>query len=548
MDALARQKRLIERLARSLQPGSGSVEHYETHISWVLVAGGYAFKFKKALKLPFLDFSTLAARRHYCQEECRLNRSLAPALYIDAVPVTGDPASPVLGGTGMPIEYAVWMRAFDQDALWSVRLARGLLDGTQVDRLAAMLAQFHQGAARAPAASPWGAAEAVTASFAATFAALDAQVGGEEGAGAHLAALRQWEAQRRPGLAALAAARKAGGMVRECHGDLHCGNILTDHGEVQAFDCIEFDEALRWIDVIDDLAFAHMDLAFRRRPDLAARLLNTYLEKTGDYPGLALLPYYRVHRALVRARVMLLRARQHAMPAAGRRACRGEARSYLGFARECARGAPGAVIAMHGFSGSGKTTVGRLLVELLGAVQLRSDAERKRLHGAAPREILYGDAATQRTYERLGELARTVAAAGWPVVVDAACLTMAQRERLRAVAAELGVPFLIVDVQAKHASMLARIAARRQAGLDASDADARVLERQLRSTQPLSRQERMHTVVVDTDAGLDPERLRRACAAALAEPGEPGPAGGPVTDAFQTTHIDPAHTTRHDRP
>ena len=519
MDALAQQEELIGRLARALQAGSGRVERFETHISWVLVAGGYAFKFKKALKLPFLDFSTLAARRHYCQEECRLNRRLAPAIYIDVLPVSGDPADPVLGGIGTPIEHAVWMRAFDQDALWSARLANGLLEGGEVDSLAAVLAQFHQRAACAPAAAAWGTPVAVTASFAATLAALEAEVEAEATAdaeGGDLAALRQWQAQRRTGFAALAAARKAAGMVRECHGDLHCSNILTTKGEVQAFDCIEFDDALRWIDVIDDLAFAHMDLAFRGRPDLAARLLNAYLERTGDYGGLALLPCYRVHRALVRASVMLLRARQQALPAPGREACRREGLSYLRYARLCTRGAPAALIAMHGFSGSGKTSVARLLVELLGAVQLRSDVERRRLRAvdaaAGAQEARYGETATRRTYERLAALARTVIAAGWPVVVDAACLMLAQRERLRAVAAGLGVPFFIVDVQAERPAMLARIAARRQAALDPSEADAAVLEGQLAGAEALSPQERTHTVVVDTGAGLDADRLRQACA------------------------------------
>lgn len=518
MDALAQQEGLVDRVARSLRAGCGSVERFETHISWVLVAGGYAFKFKKALKLPFLDYSTLAARRHFCREECRLNSRLAPALYIDALPVTGDPDNPVLGGNGAPLDYAVWMRAFDQDAVWDARLARGELDGDEVDRLAATLARFHGGAARAPAAAAWGSATAAT--FAATLSSIEADTVDDAAARADLAVVRDWEARRRPTLDAFATARKAAGMVRECHGDLHCGNILTVDGGVQAFDCIEFDDALRWIDVIDDFAFPYMDLAFRERSDLAARLLNTYLEYTGDYNGLALLPHYRVHRALVRAKVMLLRARQSAMASAAREASRAEGLSYIRFARRCARGARTAVIAMHGYSGSGKTTVARRLVELLGAVQLRSDVERKRLPcagtGAAAGEPLYGAAVTERTYARLGALARTVAAAGWPVVVDAACLMAAQRARLRAVAAGLGVPFFIVDVRAERPAMLARIAARRQAGLDASDADGAVLERQMEEAESLSRRERAHTVVVDTGAGIDPASLRRACAPVLA--------------------------------
>lgn len=529
MDALAQQQTLIDNVARSLQAAAGRVERFDTHASTVLVAGGHAFKFKKALKLPFLDFSTLAARRRCCREECRLNRRLAPALYVDAVPVAGDAANPVLGGAGPALDYVVWMHAFDQGALWSARLARGLLDGADVDRLAALLAPFHRDAARAPAARAWGSAAAVAATFAATLAELAADTAGDAAAVADLAAVRRWEARRRPAFGALVAARKAAGMVRECHGDLHCNNILTIDGAVQAFDCIEFDDALRWIDVIDDVAFACMDLACRARPDLAARLLNAYLERTGDYAGLALLPDYRVHRALVRAKVMLLRARQPGLADGVRAANRAEGHAYLRCARRCTRAVPTAVIAMHGYSGSGKTTVGRVLVELLGAVQLRSDVERKRLRPAVARASLYDAETTRRTYARLGELARIVVAAGWPVVVDAACLGAAERARLRAVADGLGVPFLIVDVRAPPERLRARIAARRQAGDDASDADAAVLERQLAGAEPLSRRERACAVVVDTGAGIDRERLRYA-----------------VTGAFQAAHVDAGHRPTHD--
>lgn len=503
MDPLAQQQALIDGVARSLRTAAGEVECFETPISRVLVAGGHAFKFKKAVTLPFVDCATLAARRRLCREEWRLNRRLAPGLYIDVVPVAGDPSRPVLGGTGPPLDYAVWMRAFDQDALWGERLARGRLEDAEVDRLAAVLARFHRDAARAPAGSAWGSAATVTATFAATLDALAADAADDVALLGDLAIVRRWAVRRRSALGALATARKAAGMVRECHGDLHCNNIVTLGDEVKAFDCIEFDAALRWIDVIDDVAFAYMDLACRGRPDLAARLLNAYLEQTGDYAGLALLPDYRVHRALVRARVMLLRAHQPGLPADVREASRAEGRSYLRCARRSTRDVPTALIAMHGYSGSGKTTVARLLVEGLGAVQLRSDVERKRLQPAAARDALYGADATCRTYARLCELARTVVAAGWTAVVDAACLMAAERARLCAVAADLGVPFLIVDVRAPPATLRARIAARRQAGLDPSDADAAVLERQMANAEPLSRSERARAVVVDTGAGID---------------------------------------------
>lgn len=518
MDMLSAQERLLKRVACILEAQAGRVERFDTHISTILVAGEYAYKFKRALRLPFLDFSTPGARRFYCEEECRLNRRLAPALYLGTVPITGDIAHPVIGGEGEALDFAVWMRAFDQGALWSARLARGLLDAGDVDLLAARLAQFHATTARAPEHTSWGTADRIGNTFGATLDALERDVVHDEG-DARAAFLRRWETEKRAALAAVFADRKSAGMVRECHGDLHCSNILSMDGAVQVFDCIEFDAGLRWIDVMDDLAFAYMDLAFHGRPDLAARLLNAYLEYGADYAGLAVFQYYEVHRALVRARVMFLRARQSGLAVAARDACRRAGMDYVGFACRCARARQPALIITHGCSGSGKTTVARMLVELLGAVQLRSDVERKRLGGVSGAKAgrdPYGEAETHETYERLAQLARGVLLAGWPVVVDASFLLAAQRARCRMLADSLGVPFHIVDLRADRAAMLARIAVRRQAGKDASEADATVLEGQLRRAQALDQHELAHTVVIDTAGAGGLAQVQAACAEAFA--------------------------------
>lgn len=510
-DRLARQAIIIDRIARHLQAYGTRVDRFDTHVSTVLVASGHAFKFKKALRLPFLDDSTLEARRFHCEEECRLNRRLAPSLYIDVVAVTGNEAHPVLGGVGAAIEYAVRMHAFGQDALWGHRIAHGLLEGAEVDELAHLLARFHMDAPRAPVDSGWGGRAAIATTFPATLAELAASAVGTDAAG--LAALRQWEAAERARLAGHFGRRKAQGMVRECHGDLHCDNVLTVDGRVQVFDYIEFDEALRWIDVMDDLAFPCMDLACRGRPDLAARLLNRYLEDTGDYQGLAVLPYYRVHRALVRAKVMLLRAGQSDAQAKVRALSRAECLRYLDFGLRSARPGQGAVLLTHGYSGSGKTTFCRFVVDILGAIQLRSDVERKRLHvGTA----LYGETATRLTYAHLRWLAGEVVAAGWPVIVDAASLTAAQRASFRTLAAEMDVPFFLFDIRASQAAMRARIRARRQGGRDVSDADVAVLDSQVAADEPPGPEEMAHAIVVDTEPGLDSARVGRACAPVLA--------------------------------
>ena len=549
MDAAARQAILIDTLASRLAAGGATLTQYETHLSRVLVTGDYAYKFKKALRLPFVDFSTLEARRFYCNEECRLNRRLAPALYIDVLPVGGSREHPLLGGAGPALEYAVRMHAFRQQDLWSARIAAGVLAEAEVDALARTLARLHREAAPAPPGSGLGSARAVAAVFEATLGELARLVG--EGAGSEsVAQLRQWQSGQQGGLAAELECRRTQGRVRECHGDLHCANILTSQDGVQVFDCIEFSDSLRWIDVMDDLAFVHMDLARRGRPDLAASLLNRYLEITGDYAGLRLLPYYRIHRALVRAKVMLLRAAQPGDPLV-RAGDRREGFACLDFARRCLDPCPVALMITHGCSGSGKTVFSRRVVPLLGALQLRSDVERKRLYGLEPnhrpdagaRAALYGSAATQRTYAHLAGLAHGVLAAGWPVVVDAAFLHATERVRFRTLAAELGVPFFIVDMRVEPATMRGRIAARERAGLDASDADLAVLEAQLRTDEPLTPLEDPHAIAVDAGPAFDAARVHAACAPVLAALAGMRHGGQAVKPVVQAARIDPDQTT-----
>jgi predicted kinase len=339
-----------------------------------------------------------------------------------------------------------------------------------------------------------------------------------------LARVRAWEAGERVRLAGVFMQRKAAGRVRECHGDLHVGNIVTSERGVEAFGCVEFSEALRWIDVMNDMASICMDLKFRRRPDLAARLLNRYLALTGDYGGLAVLQYHSVQKALVRSMVALLQG-GHAGAAAAAHARLGL--DYLAYAANGTGQARPAMLLTRGCSGSGKTSFAALVVELLGAVQLRSDVERKRLHGVAlsergggrPGLALYGAAATERTYDRLLALARLVLAAGFPVIVDASFLASAQRGKFADCAAELGIPFFIFDIHASEATMKRRIAARAGAGLDASDAGAEVLARQLARAQPLSAREQAHAIAVDVESGIDiasTEALCKPVAAAIA--------------------------------
>jgi aminoglycoside phosphotransferase family enzyme/predicted kinase len=506
---LDEQAALVSALRVALR-ARGTVELFETHISWVLVVAGDAYKIKKAVRFDFLDFSTRALRRHFCEEEVRLNRRLAPQLYLGVVAIAGTVAQPQLGGAGEPIEYAVRMRAFPQQALWSRRIAAGLLSAAEIDALARQLAAFHTGAPSAPHASTWGLPSSLRKAAEENIAEL-AQLAVDAGLGGQVAALRDWQQERLGTLGPVFAARRAAGRVRECHGDLHSANILTLDGEVAIFDCIEFDDALRWIDVLHDLAFVYMDLHQHALPRLAARLLSDYLEATGDYDGAPVLHYYEAQCALVRAKVALLRAAQLDPPAAAVE--RTEAARLLATALGAAGPPAPAIVVMHGLSGSGKSTLARQLVEVLPAVQLRSDVERKRMRGVDPftrpapgvAAALYGEASTQAVYSRLGTLAGRLTEGGISVVIDACSLKRSERDGFRALAAALAVPLLFVAVDADEATLRARIRERERAARDPSDADAAVLDQQLRWREPLAGDELACTVRVDSEAAFDPQ-------------------------------------------
>jgi aminoglycoside phosphotransferase family enzyme/predicted kinase len=507
-DPLARQAMLVAALLSRLRAGGAPTDLYETHISWVLVQGPDAWKIKKALRLDFLDFSTLALRRHWCEEEVRLNAALAPGLYLGTVAVTGTPAEPQLGGEGEPIEAAVHMRAFPPQALWSERIALGLLGQGDVDELAALLAGFHFRARRAPPGSPWGTAPAIASAGERNMDELAALVG-KAALSADLAGLRTWRAAEARRLATCFDERKRIGAVRQCHGDLHCDNLLTFEGRVMAFDCIEFDESLRWLDVMHDLAFALMDLRRRGQAGLAARLLNSYLEHSGDYEGLAVMRYYMTECALVRAKIAVLRQHDDAGTQDG--AIEDQASSYIATAWQTARPLKPALVVMHGLSGSGKSTVARRLVELFGAVQVRSDVERRRTPGVNPAQ--YDRHTSNAVYKRLRAVAGNIIAAGFPALIDAANLRQSERDACRRLAKVLGIPWMIVDVRASLQTMRERIEHRRADGTDPSDADLAVLEMQRRQAEQLTAQELARTVIIDTGQPLADRTLREGVSA-----------------------------------
>lgn len=498
------------------------VQRLETHISYIFLAGPYAYKVKKAVALGFLDFRTLQSRRHYCAEELRLNRRLAPTLYLDIVAITGSPERPVIEGGGPAIEYAVKMRRFSQEQLLDALLARRQLSPAHIDQLAAVLADFHTRADIASAADAFGTPAAISQPALENFAPLRAALADAEDLPG-LDVLERWTADQCQALDAVIRERKQAGFVRECHGDFHLGNIALVDGEVTLFDCLEFSANLRWIDVMSEVAFLVMDLHDKKRPDLAHRFLNRYLEITGDYAGLRVLRFYVVYRALVRAKIHALRANQPDVIAAQKARSLAEARGYIALASEWARRFAPAILITHGLSGSGKTTQTQALLESAGAVRVRSDVERKRLldmpalarTGSRVGEGAYAAKATSLTYGRLAEVAKTIAEAGYPAIIDATFLERAQRDAFAQLAQARSVPFLILDFVAAEATLRARIIERQRRQQDASEADIAVLEHQLRIQEPLQTEELTFVVPYPSEQRRGDAEARASWAAVL---------------------------------
>lgn len=483
----------------------------ETHISYVLLTGQFAYKIKKVVNLGFLDFTRLDQRHYFCAEELRLNRRFAPGLYLAVVAIGGSP--PRVGSTDQPVEYAVKMREFPQSALLDQRLSQGELSPDQIDVLAERVAELHAQVARASIGDDWGSAAAVWRPVGENFRQLRETLPavGDQGSGsAVLDELEAWSRDAYARLERFLSRRKQDGFVRECHGDLHLGNIAWLNDAPEIFDGIEFNANLRWIDVMSEVAFLVMDLEERGRPDYAYRFLSHYLEASGDYAGLQVLPFYRVYRALVRAKVACIRAAQEGLAAGQAQAA--ICAQYLACARRATLPGKPWLLLMHGLSGSGKTTVSQRVVERLGALRLRSDVERKRLcgldalarSGAKVDGGIYDAETTRATYLCLVQLARQVLEAGFPVVVDAASLKSWQREIFRGQARAQEVPFRLITCRAAEATLRQRLQHREEAGSDASDASVSVLQHQLQSGDPLSDAEEANAYfVAGGDDSLD---------------------------------------------
>jgi uncharacterized protein len=486
------------------------VEIIETHVSLVFLAGDCAYKLKRAVKYPYLDFSTAERRQRACEAELALNRRTAPAIYLEVRGIFRS-ATGGLGfsPSGVPVDWVVVMRRFDQNLLFDALARSGGLTSQLMDELADHVAAFH--AAAEQRFGHGGSAEM----------AEIAEVQHRCLAGAQQAdftppevdgLLGKWR-ERLGSVAARLDRRRAAGKVRRCHGDLHLRNICLLDGKPTLFDCLEFDDALASTDVLYDLAFLLMDLEHRGLADFANRVLNRYLDRSGEDDGLAAMPVFLSLRAGIRAHVTASAAEQSSN--AGRRSeLLGEARRYLELAHRLLRPEPCRLIAIGGVSGTGKSTLAAALAPELGlrpgARVLRSDVTRKLLLGVAPETRLppsgYRREVTRQVYDTLRRKAAVTLAAGYSAVIDAVALRREERHSFAEVARAAGVAFTGLWLEASPTKMAERIQARRH---DASDASLQVLAEQLRHDPgPID--------WVRIDAGGGPVECLGAARAALA--------------------------------
>lgn len=510
-----------ERLTALLAPSAYSpaverVEVVETHVSWVLLTGELAYKIKRPVCYPFVDQRSLERRAFLCREEVRLNRRFAPLLYLGVSPIAqvdGQTKMDVAGGT--IIEWAVKMRQFRRDEELDKLLLAGQIDPAELARFGHDLAVIHAGL---PAAHPGqGPALVPTGTLILRNLQECAEAARPLGKHGEVLALREPLDAHLSATASLRAERLAAGRVRECHGDLHSRNVVRQGSHLVAFDCLEFDPALRWIDVADEIAFLLMDLDVQQRPLHAQAFLGGYLTQSGDYQACRLLNLYKVHRALVRAKVAALGATgAGSSPTAE---SRHQLDAHLGCASRALRPKQPLLILMHGLSGSGKTWIARHLAPQLGAVHLRSDVERKRLAGLSESARsgsrlegdLYSREATERVYAHLAQCARDVLAGAYTVIVDATFQRRAQRAAFQELAVQYSA--VIIHCHAPGEVLERRMLERGERADDPSEADLSVLHWQAQHAEPIADGEPFRVIDVSTTDADALDVLARGLAA-----------------------------------
>lgn len=494
----------------------------ETHTSYIILTGSYAYKIKKSIKFDFLDYSTLEQRLHYCERELTLNQQTAPEIYLAVIAIYGSAEQPCFQPPqpdAAPIEWAVKMREFPQHMLLSQLIQGDTLNTQHFIDLAERVAHFHQSAEPCLTAA-YGNADNIHIPIHSNFATIHAHlaqchsVAPDESTRKRLTEAEQiinamtkltenLYQKHRP----VFELRKKNGFIRACHGDLHLNNILLLHNHPTMFDCIEFNESFRWIDVCAEIAFLTMDLRDHHRPDFANIFLNYYLEYTGDYGCLQILPYYQSYRAMVRAKIAVLTALARPEDPVWIQQHLNQFFHYLNLAH-CfitEKRLPFMVL-MHGLSGSGKSFLSSQLMTHPGLIRIRSDVERKRLlqiptHQPIPEHLkksAYQPTHNQKTFDHLHKLATIIIEASYAVLIDATFLRHLYRQMFIRLAEHYSISWRIIATVAPHAFLVDMLRNRKNQRNEPSDATERVINMQEDLLEPLTAQEKMHSIILDS--------------------------------------------------
>ncbi|MEC4984463.1 MAG: AAA family ATPase [Oscillatoria sp. PMC 1068.18] len=479
-------------------PVTTPIKLFQTHVSYVLLTGDFAYKVKKAVNFGFLDYSSVGKRKHFCAEEIRLNQPNATEIYLEVLPITQKDEKFVLNGAGEPVEYALKMRQFPQTALMSEMYQEGKLTTELMADLGRVVAEFHRQTPTNDYIRSFGEIEQISAAFNENYEQTDKYIGKPQ-TQQQFAETKEFSDTFFAERTDLFAQRREEDKIRECHGDLHLRNICFWNDKICLFDRIEFNEPFRFVDVMYDIAFAVMDLDARGNKDFGNAFLNAYIEETGDWEGLRVLPLYLSRQAYVRGKVISFLLDDPGVPETDKQEAAKTAADYYRLAWDYTKTGQGKLILMSGLSGSGKTTVARELARKLGAIHLRSDAVRKHLAGISLSEKggdeLYTTEMSQKTYDRLLELGLMLASEGFPVILDAKYDRVATREKCLSAAKKASLPVQILHCTAPIEVLRTRLESREN---DISDATAGILASQEAAAEAFTDDEAAYVTTIDT--------------------------------------------------
>ncbi len=473
----------------------------------VFLTGKYAYKIKKNVNFGFLDYSTLAKRKHCLETELQLNQKIAPELYLKVIPISKCHDNFFLANSENIVEYVLKMRQFPQENLFSNLVNAGKLKSDRFGELGKIVAQFHTHAESNDYISSFGTVAQISSAFEENYQQSQKYIGivqTKEQFEATKAYTDFFFTERKD----LFKDRVKQQRIKECHGDLHLQNICLWHKKIQLFDRLEFNESFRFVDTMYDVAFVVMDLEARKKPDFANAFLNSYLEYTGDWTGLLVLPLYLSRQAYVRAKVSSFLLDDPQISEADKQEARTTARDYYRLAAQYTKVKLGNLILMSGLSGSGKSTVARTIARHKGAIQIRSDAVRKHLAqiplDESGTDAIYSQEMTQKTYSRLLELGIMLAKEGYTVILDAKYDRVNLRQPIISQSEANNIPLKIIYCTAPISVLRDRLNQRQG---DISDAGIDLIPSQQANAEAFTTAEQQYLIVVDTSQTNWQERM-----------------------------------------